>query len=264
MLDAFGASEPSVLLPGGERRTYAAGSLVLKPVADPQSAAWCAELCRDIEGEGFRVPPPVATRSGEWTVDGWAAWQWVEGEHAEGRWRAVFDVARAFHRALEGVSRPDFLDRRSDPWWVGAQVAWGEREPDVAEAVAELIAPLLDRLLAARRPVELTSQVIHSDIGGNVLFAEGLPPAVIDFSPMYRPAGFSLAIAAFDAIGWGNADRSVLSLLADVEQLDQLLVRAAIFRLIAAAELFRDAPGTLADGIEAYERTVELILDRLA
>ena len=119
-----------MLLSGGQGGSYAAGSLVLKPVDDPQSAVWCAELCREIEGEGFRLSPPVAARSGEWTVEGWAAWRWVEGEHAPGRWGEVFEVARALHRALEGVPRPHFLDRRSDPWWIGARVAWGEGEPE--------------------------------------------------------------------------------------------------------------------------------------
>ena len=253
-----------MLLPGGQGGSYAAGSLVLKPTHDPQSTAWCAELCRDLSGEGFRVAPPVATRDGDWTVEGWAAWQWIEGEHIVGRWAETFDVARAFHRALEGVARPDFVDHRSDPWWVGAAVAWGECDADAPEAVASLVRPLIDRLLAACRPVELTSQVIHSDIGGNVLFADGLPPAVIDFSPMYRPVGFSLAIAAFDAITWSDADPSILSLLGDVDELDQLLVRAAIFRLVAAAALYRETSGALAHGIGAFDRPVELILSRLS
>jgi hypothetical protein len=123
---------------------------------------------------------------------------------------------------------------------------------------------LIDRLIAARRPLDLPWQVIHSDIGGNVLFADGLAPAVIDFSPMYRPAGFALATAAFDAIAWSDADPSIISLLRDIEELDQLLVRAAIFRLVAAAELYRESPGALAHGIGAFDYPVELILSRLS
>jgi prepilin-type processing-associated H-X9-DG protein len=44
-------------------------------------------------------------------------------------------------------------------------------------------------LLAALRPVDLPDQFIHADLAGNVLFADGVPPAVIDFSPLERPAG---------------------------------------------------------------------------
>ncbi|MGH3248038.1 MAG: phosphotransferase [Trebonia sp.] len=45
------------------------------------------------------------------------------------------------------------------------------------------------RRLAALRPVDLPKQLIHADLAGNVLFADGMPPAVIDFSPLERPAG---------------------------------------------------------------------------
>jgi len=40
---------------------------------------------------------------------------------------------------------------------------------------------------------------------GNVLFADASPPAVIDFSPYWRPAGLALAVAAVDALMWGGA-----------------------------------------------------------
>ena len=146
---------------------------------------------------------------------------------------------------------------------MGAAVARGERDANVPDADANLVMPLVDRLLAARRPGELPSQVIHSDIGGNVPFADGLPPAVIDFSTMYRPAGFALAIAAFDAITWINADPSIFRLLGDVDELDQLLLRAAILRLVVAGELYHGQHGRLAHGMASFDRTVELILGRL-
>jgi len=34
------------------------------------------------------------------------------------------------------------------------------------------------------------SQLIHSDLGGNVLFHDQLPPAIIDFSAYWRPVGW--------------------------------------------------------------------------
>ena len=38
-----------------------------------------------------------------------------------------------------------------------------------------------------------------------MLFADASPPAVIDFSPYWRPAGLALAVAAVDALMWGGA-----------------------------------------------------------
>jgi len=58
-----------------------------------------------------------------------------------------------------------------------------------------------------------------------VLFADGMPPAVIDFSPLERPAGLPLAVAAVDALQWRQALPAVLDQLADEPELDQLLAR---------------------------------------
>ncbi|XXZ52641.1 hypothetical protein AAGT00_34280 [Streptomyces cavourensis] len=59
------------------------------------------------------------------------------------------------------------------------RVAWGEREADVVAEPAEPFALLLSRW----RPVEAVAQLVHGDLAGNVLFAPGRDPAVIDFTP---------------------------------------------------------------------------------
>jgi len=60
----------------------------------------------------------------------------------------------------------------------------------------------LPRLAAALEPVEARSQLIHGDLTGNVLFAEHLPPAIIDLSPYWRPTSFASAIVIADALVW--------------------------------------------------------------
>ena len=35
---------------------------------------------------------------------------------------------------------------------------------------------------------------MHGDLTGNVLFAEGLPPAILDLSLYFRPPGFATAV----------------------------------------------------------------------
>src|SRR5438552_43170 len=81
-------------------------------------------------------------------------------------------------------------------------------------AAQDPLAGQLRSLLAALRPVRLPAQLIHGDLGGNVLLAAGEPPAVIDFSPYWRPAGLALAIAAVDALTWSGADPAILDDLA--------------------------------------------------
>jgi hypothetical protein len=114
--------------------------------------------------------------------------------------------------------------------------------------------------------VRLPAQLIHGDLGGNVLFAPGEPPAVIDFSPYWRPAGLALAIAAVDALTWSGADPAILDQLADQPELDQLLARAHVGRLVTEVVFRRGDPDPA--GLDTVARTGEpvtsLILSRLA
>jgi len=99
------------------------------------------------------------------------------------------------------VPRPSFLDERDNPWSVGDRAAWGELGLGALPPVKHL-----DRLTALLRPLETTSQLIHGDLTGNVLFAEDAPPAVIDLAPYWRPPAFASAIVVTDALVWEGAD----------------------------------------------------------
>ncbi len=97
------------------------------------------------------------------------------------------------------------------------------------------------RLLAARRPVSAPAQLIHGDLAGNVLFADGLPPAVIDFSPYWRPKGYASSIIVTDAVVWHSADLALLTSAMDSRDDVQLLVRALLFRLLAERDPAKQA-----------------------
>jgi hypothetical protein len=87
-----------------------------------------------------------------------------------------------------------------------------------------------------------------------VLFAPGLPPGVIDFSPQYRPVGLARAIVVADALLWYGGDRSL------VERVDpQLFLRAVLFRAIVD-RLFRLDEPERADAHDHYLPVVELAL----
>ena len=111
--------------------------------------------------------------------------------------------------------------------------------------------------------MRLPAQLIHGDLGGNVLFAPGQPPAVIDFSPYWRPVGLALAVAAVDALTWSGADPAILDQLGGEPELGQLLARAHVYRLVTEV-VFRRADPV---GLETVTRTGEpvtgLILSRL-
>src|SRR5262249_25473195 len=135
------------------------------------------------------------------------------------------------HASLARVPVPPWREEEENPWIIGDQVAWGERDPGpLLGSPAGRLAGQVERLLAALWPLDLPDQLIHADLAGSVLFADGMPPAVIDFSPLERPAGLPLAVAAVDTLQWRGARPEVLGQFADEPEFDQLLARALIYR----------------------------------
>jgi uncharacterized protein (TIGR02569 family) len=263
VLAAFGLPPHATRLPGGAGRTVRSGDAVLKPVDNEDGAIWAAELFVHLEPRGFRIARPLRARDGRWVVDGWAAWQHLPGtDGPAGRWSDVLSAGRAFHAALRGFEEPDPVRRRTDPWARADRAAWGEEKmPELSPGVAQLAR----RLLSLRAPVRLSPQLIHGDLTGNVLFADGAPPAVIDFSPYWRPAAYADAIVAVDGLLWHGADRRLLTLAADGRAgFGQLLLRAALFRLLAHSELARDESRDPDADVARFASTVDLIVRRPA
>ena len=269
VLDAFRLAGEPVALAGGEGRSVLVGDVVLKPADDdPEAADWLAETMAAIAEEGFRVGRPLRAEGGAWTHQGWTASRYVPGtepDHATApRWLEIIAAGRAFHRALAGHPRPDFLDRRSDWWEIGSRVAWQEREPDLVAVLHQPYKELTSLLLS---PLRDQCQLIHGDLTGNVLFAPGLAPAVIDFSPYWRPAAFGEAAVVGDALIWYGADGDLLRQAASDSGPDfvQFVARAVVYRLVTTNERWRSqhiegTPAALAE-LRQYERATALIAD---
>jgi prepilin-type processing-associated H-X9-DG protein len=155
----------------------ARGDVVLEPLdMSIDALPWQAAVLASVVCDGFRVAPPHRTREGELVVDGWTAWPLLEGTYAP-RWADILAVGERFHRALAGVERPaPVLDARTDVWARVDRIACGEQPAGRFERVPEVA-----HLLAARTTVSAPSQLIHGDLSGNVLFADGMPPAASTF-----------------------------------------------------------------------------------
>lgn len=253
VLSAFGASGEAVRLSGGRGSAWRAGDAVLKPLdLDEAELAWQAEVLPSITCDGVRVARPRRARDGALVVAGWCAWDAEPGRHEPGRWADIIAAGESLHTALAGVPRPDFIDARTDRWAVGDRVAWNELPAAEWTQVKHL-----DRLAAARRPLSACSQLVHGDLTGNVLFDTGLPPAVIDFSPYWRPTAYASAIVVADALVWEGADARILDAVAHVERFGQHLLRALIYRIVSDAMLAGGEPAVAGDA-DPYLRAVEL------
>ncbi len=226
---------------------------MLKPLdVSAEQLTWQSAVFASLSCDGFRVSHPLRAKDGSLVVDGWCAWEALEGRHEERRWPEIITVGERFHCALVGVPRPDFIARRTDPWAIGDRVAWGELPASEFAQVKHLA-----RLASALKPVAAPSQLIHTDLTGNVLFDDRLPPAVIDFSVGWRPTPFASAIVVGDALVWEGATDDILDAVAHIQDFEQHLLRALIFRVVTDRLLRLNQP-TCPDEADPYLPAVEL------
>jgi len=259
VLDAFGARGFATRLAGGEERTYRAGDIVLRREnpGELADAEFAAELLGGIEeSRDFRVPRPLRTREGTWlTSDGWAAWTFVEGRAAGPHdASAMVGAIEAFHRATARVPCPAYLRSRSLLYDRADRGAFGDLPPDVDPRAR----PTLEALCALRLPLTgLTDQLIHGDANAaNVLIAPGLPPAIIDLAPYWRPPEFALAVTALWLCAYqGHVE--AFAAFEHVRDLNQLLLRALI-RSILVMDAVRGA-----EHLTEYQPSIDIVRGRL-
>lgn len=258
VVEAF-SGDPDQLerLPGGQGTSWRAGSVVLKPAFPDEPIQWLAEACAAMpKSNRYRFARWIQAADGGWSVNGWSATRWLPGEHRRGGWRDRLTVAAAFHTDLPPVP-PEVLatlDLRTDPWSIGVRVAWGRQEtpaglPTAAATVLTELAPLL-----AEGWPGPAAQLIHGDLAGNLLFADGLPPAIIDMSPHLAPAPFAEAILVADSVAWEGAPASFAAWYAATHPTaGQLLARAVVFRLVSAAVLWPKQPERATADVAGYQ-----------
>ncbi|TDC89609.1 TIGR02569 family protein [Nonomuraea deserti] len=272
VLGAYGAEGRPVWMGGAWR----VGDLVVKQVEFLPETLWRAETLSALpESPAFRVARPVRARDGAWAAHGWEAARLVPGEPDVGRQDDVLRTGAAFHEAIAHLSRPAYLDVRDDPWSYGDRVAWeephdpsGAADPPRGAGLAGAAglsgrsglsgaAGLLEPLVRARRPVDLPSQAVHGDLPGNVLFAPGLPPAIIDWPVYWRPPSWAAAVAVVDALCWYGASPALAERWAHLPEWGQMLVRALIYRIVTHEAL--NGPETWTpEQVAAYRPAVAL------
>lgn len=227
---SFGADFEPLRLNGGLSSAWRAGGIVLKPA--PIEADWLAETFAALpDCDAVRFPRPVRSDRGRWVERGHVAWVYLDGITQPRLFTETLAAGDALHAALAPLPRPAILDDRDDPWARADRIAWGECRADYAPAFQALIDPLI----AEFAPVASSAGLIHGDLTGNVLVADGLPPAVIDLTLYWRPPDFAKAIVLADLV-WFGSEPSVAKAFAGIPDLRQMFLRAAVRRIAEQPE----------------------------
>jgi uncharacterized protein (TIGR02569 family) len=252
VLAAFGIRD------GGPERAsggWRCGDVLLRPARDPAVTSWVARTLGELSVPEVRLARPVRSTDGRLVVAGWWATRFEEGEPAP-EFDQTVSVAVRLSREMSELPRPRFIAQRDDPFAVADRLAAGEQE---APLPPELGGRLFDVLAGSRRDVRLVDQVVHPDLFGTVLFAEGQPPAVIDLAPYFRPPEWAAAVVVVDALAWGGADPDLLARWSHLPEWPQALLRGLLFRLAGHALHPRSTPESLR-GLEAAAHEIMPLL----
>ncbi|OBT39282.1 hypothetical protein VE00_10594 [Pseudogymnoascus sp. WSF 3629] len=187
VLAAFSLTTTPTPLPSGQGHSFLSGTTVLKYLnpSDAEEAEWISRTLSLLPpSPHFTIPTPIPSSTGHYVYGNWTPTQYCPGtDHPVGHWEELFEAARKFHKAFEEAQ----ADR----------VAWGEESISVIPSLA----PLYERLLSLRKDVGVVqAQLVHGDLSGNMLFRDGKPAVVIDFSPFWRHVDYASAIAVMDGI----------------------------------------------------------------
>ena len=252
--EAWGADKLGPL-DGGRGMAFVGGGVVLKPVLDPRQFDWLAGILYALpEVDDLRIIRPRPSADGRWAVNGWSAWEYLEGEVDSARWREALRVSDRFHDIVAGVTWSPTVEG-CHRWAIGDRFAWGEADI----AFPNRFRALIEDLEESRDSVDdLPCQMVHGDLGGNILFHPELPPAVIDVSPYWRPKRYADAIIVADAVAWAGADLQALDPLRDPIGV-QMMRRAILFRLGAAAIAFDGYDERFGVEVAAYQPVVQAL-----
>jgi hypothetical protein len=208
----------------------------------------------DEEEKQFRLAKPKKTIDGRWlTENGWSAWSYVEGRPAGvADTAAVIGAANRFHVAIRHVPKHDALDKNTSPWGLAHRYCLESLPRNIHPDISPLVAALSELV----SPIEdAADQLIHGDLNpGNVLVADGMPPALIDFTPWWGPPEFAVAMFA-NFLGPRQGSAYCLEAFADISHFPQYLIRAAIRMLFIVA---------IPDGAHDWEEertAAEIVLD---
>jgi uncharacterized protein (TIGR02569 family) len=261
--NAFGVRDvPVVPVSVGGVQAWRCDDVLIRPVTDNALASWSARVLETLKTDGLTIARPHRSSDGRFVVSGYAACQYLGGS-AEPRYSETVAASLRLHAATASVRRPRLLDDRDDLVARADAAAWGERTISLAPDTG---GDLFDELAAHRRQIRLSSQVVHGDLFGTLLFGADAAnpdmsdaPVLLDLVPFWRPVEWAAAVIVVDALAWGGAPDEMVVEWAHLDGWNQSLLRALLFRVALHAQ----HPGATPESLTGLHRAAELIGHRL-
>lgn len=253
-------TEPAVPLGSPWDNGWRKGNLAFARAVGPHST-WSARLRERLHVPGLQVARPVRATDGRFLSAGWRANQFVSGE-PKARADEVVAAALRLEEGLcaatdDGAPRPD-VDP-ADVFCAADRAAWAPFEPRALGRVEDGIhRDQLVRLRAAAEPISQPLVAGHADMFATTIFAPGRPPILTDLVGVWHPRGYTAAQVIVDALLAGAVDSGVIARNRHIPELDQLLVRAAAYRVWAHVLLDNPNPKASANLV----RVVDTVLSR--
>lgn len=232
VLDAFGITGKGIPLEGGQNESMLYGEIVLKPVDNEAYYSQVSEIFDTLQPTQYRISRPIKTQNGDYVSYGYGATKYEPGHDSPSAVADKLTVARVLNKDLATLGIIE-LPVTDDQWTKANNVLW--RCQPLPDEWPDEWRLFFQDLIDKQDPIENEYQIIHGDLGGNILFHETLKPLVIDFSPTIAPAKYSEAILVCDSIAWGNQSMGSLDLLGDRKTYKPYIQRAILFRVITIA-----------------------------
>lgn len=245
VLTYFNISSSATPLAGGQGESWVADQIVLKPAEDSDLSQRTCEIQRALYNDqtGYRVAQPIE-REGRFVFNGWTATRFISGAedlNLYARLPEIMEASRAMHRALAKIvpERPTILSNLTHRWAYADRFAWDEPLNDISldsNFYKSQIEGYITRLNALKRELpDVSCQLVHGDLSGNILFEQGSYPAILDFSFYWRPVEYAEAIVLADGMTWQNFDIQAVKSIGWNAFRFQMLLRALIFRIVTYA-----------------------------
>ncbi len=224
---------------------FRVGNTVFSRSMNPEMASWSSKVRESLRPEGVRVVRPIRSTDGRFVVAGWRASVYSTGTISH-RVDETVVAALRLADALIDAPRPELSPL--SPFTRADARAWDDQSGRIAKLL---------------RPIDQPDQVGHADMLATTLYSGSQPPVVTDLVPVIRPHGFTAALVIIDGLLLGAVDEGILRRFSHLPDIDQLLLRAFLYRRNVQELSDSTDPNILSNLDRAEAALVSYISDKL-